>query len=173
LEFEVRFVDKKVLPRIDPKTMLGKKHVIELSESILNVLEVDEIKAICLHEIGHLVGGRLKARFACFLITSMPVAIVIYFSLVLFGFSDPWRTLLAFLVSIYIGCYSVRWSEFKADEYAKKLIGKEPIIRALKKVRTWVNAQEEFKSWRNKLFWRLLPLHPSYRSRISFLERDC
>lgn len=175
LKVEVRFMKKKIIPGINYKTVYTKKsRILEFPEAILRELTPEEIEAIGFHEIGHFA----QKAFLIKMINILAVAAIVIFSfdfflLKLFGLVWWLRLLPDFLIGWYVGCYSVRWLEYKADKYSKDLIGKEVSKNALAKLSTWARNQKEFTKWSRRVIWKLIPMHPPVNSRIKALEKDC
>lgn len=173
LELEVRFVGKKIIPQIQPKSVPRKKRVLEFPNAILDELNEDEIKAIGLHEIGHFAHGRFLLRFANLLVVAIFTGLIIDFLLLkLCDMTSLVRIFPATLGAAYVACRSVRWSEHSADKYAAKIIGSDTVINALLKLSAWARKQPEFRKRWKKILVKLFPMHPSDKSRIRFLEKD-
>ena len=77
LKVEIRFINKKIIPGNQSKSLLfRKKRILEFSSRILGELNEDEIKAIGLHEIGHLVRRGFLLRMANVLVVLFAVYLV-------------------------------------------------------------------------------------------------
>ena len=144
---------------------------IFVTEYMLETFGPEEIKAVIAHEIGHIKGKHLWIN-AVIAIGWFAFWMGLVFLLVKLNvnFLSPAVFFGAFL-SAYIvyfifiqGRISMR-NEFKADEYAAKVVGKETVIKTLEKL-----AEVNLTPKRTGKLFSFLSLHPSIEERIRHLE---
>lgn len=148
----------------------GHRYIF-VTEYMLETFEPEEIKAVIAHEIGHIKGRHLwiNALIAVgwfvfwmgvvFLLTKLNVDILspaVFFGVFFFAY-----IVYFLLVQRKV---SLR-NEFKADEFAAKVVGKETVIRTLEKLARVNLTPKKTGKW-----FSFLSLHPSIEERIGHLR---
>jgi Zn-dependent protease with chaperone function len=165
--------------------LLPKFRYILITDSLLNILSEEEIKAVMAHEIGH-IKYRHILFYILFLLGYMAISFglfeVFFYVMVmqpwLFGLLSSQKELQAgifyFLLSLpiilsvilyfrYIMGFFMRNFERQADLYSAKLIGKpEPTIASLEKIAHVSGLSRHHPSWH----------HFSIAERVEFLWRS-
>ncbi|NJE08348.1 hypothetical protein E3E31_07395 [Thermococcus sp. M39] len=144
---------------------------IFITEYMLETFDPEEIKAVIAHEIGHIKGRHLwiNAMIAIgwfvfwmgvvFLLAKLNVDILS--PAVFFGVF--FSAYILYFVVIQ-GKISMR-NEFKADEFAAKVVGKETVIKTLEKL-----AEVNLTPKKTGKWFSFLSLHPSIEERVKHLE---
>ncbi|ADT84792.1 M48 family metallopeptidase [Thermococcus barophilus] len=144
---------------------------IFITEYMLETFEPEEIKAVIAHEIGHIKGRHLWIN-ALIAIGWFGFWMGIVFALIKLGvdilspvvfFGVFFSAYIIYFVVIQ-GKISLR-NEFKADEFAAKVIGKETVIKTLEKL-----AEVNLTPKKTGKWFGFLSFHPSIEERIRHLE---
>ncbi len=148
----------------------GCKYIF-VTEYMLETFEPEEIKAVIAHEIGHIKGRHLWIN-AIIAIGWFAFWMGVVFLLVKLNvnFLSP-AVFFGVFFSAYIiyfvfvqGKISIR-NEFKADEFATKVVGRETVVKTLEKL-----AEVNLTPKRTGRLFNFLNLHPSIEERIKHLE---
>jgi len=146
---------------------------IILTPTLLRDFDKEEIKAIVAHEIGHIKGKHLWINaFAAISWFLFWLGIVYGASNIGIDISSSPLTffvILSFAVLFWnlgIESWIIRRNEFKADEFAARICGKEVTVRALKKLAEINLVPEKTGKW-----FEVISMHPSIENRIKHLQR--
>jgi len=153
--------------------ILPNYRYIFLTEYLLENFSTDEIKAVIAHEIGHIKGKHLIIN-AILTVGWLVFWMGIVYGLQRFGIrlfeSDAVFFAVFFLAlfsyNLLIEARVALRNEFKADEFAAKVAGKETVMRALEKLSELNMTPKKTGKWFN-----LLNLHPSIEERIEHLKK--
>ncbi|MCO6041322.1 M48 family metalloprotease [Thermococcus alcaliphilus] len=157
---------------------------ITLTKPLLANFTPEEVKAILAHEIGHIKGKHLWINFAVSF-GWFPIAVgfiegldrleeFFNFSLVNMGFRITFVLLVGIFAILYIGYFYVFGgyvsfrNEFKADEYAARVVGTEAMFSALQKIARFNKIPSNTPKWFN-----FFNYHPSIEERLENLYRKC
>ncbi|MBO8173953.1 MAG: M48 family metalloprotease [Thermococcus sp.] len=149
----------------------GYRYIV-LTRGLVENFEKDEIKAILAHEIGHIKGKHLWINAALsigwFIFWIGIVCVLHKFGIKLF--SSPWVFFGIYFFAFFLWLFGIEsWiiqrNEFRADEFAAKVSGKDTVIRALRKLADLNLTPERTGKWFN-----ILSFHPSIEERIRHLE---
>lgn len=148
----------------------GHRYIF-VTEYMLETFEPEEIKAVIAHEVGHIKGRHLwiNAMIAIgwfgfwtgIVLLLAKLNVDLMSPAVFFGVFFP-----AYVVYFVIiqGKVSLR-NEFKADEFASKVVGKETVIRTLEKL-----AEVNLTPKRTGRWFSFLSMHPSIEERVKHLK---
>jgi len=157
---------------------------VEISRGLLNELTEREVRAIGLHEIGHVKYNHYWKRLRGILVSVAPFFIIlpaIVFIASRLGWTVPSVVAnigyflfiaLTFIWGFHFGYKRTQWIELQADSYAKRKIGDfKVVITALRKM---MDYQKKHIKRRNlwKIWNRLAPMHPTLEYRIKNLKED-
>ncbi|BDR93002.1 hypothetical protein Vsou_20950 [Vulcanisaeta souniana JCM 11219] len=138
----------------------GINYVI-LTSRLVSCLNSDELTAVIMHEVGHIVhGDSAKALFLISLSQLVNIALITYIIPLM---SLPAIPILigALFMELFMILLTMRFSEYSADKYAMKFIPGKDLAMALIKV-TWKELHQELASKRS----RVLSSHPSVSGRL-------
>ncbi|WP_456396252.1 M48 family metalloprotease [Thermococcus sp.] len=149
----------------------GRRYII-LTTALLENFEIEEIRAIIAHEIGHIKGRHLLIRmlleigwflFWVGLTYAVPGLRKMLFQST-FGF------LTVFILALLLWDYIIEAKiairhEFKADEFAAKTVGVEATIRALEKL-----SKMSPYPRRTGIWFQAITYHPSIELRVEHLK---
>ncbi len=149
----------------------GHRYIV-LTQGLLEKMDRDEIKAVVAHELGHIKLHHLWINLG------LAVGWFIFFMAVVQAlkrlgipiFSNPMVNIITLLVAlltwnyIFSGFVAVR-NEFKADEFAAKLVGADAMARALEKLYQYGNYPKKTAWW-----FKLLSYHPCIEERIRHVK---
>ncbi|WP_342452644.1 M48 family metalloprotease [Thermococcus stetteri] len=134
-----------------------------MTEYMLETFEPEEIKAVIAHEVGHIKGKHLWINAGVAISWFAFWGGLVFLLYRLFKHPSPALVSSMFLFSYFFytmfiqGKVSMR-NEFKADEFAAKIVGKEVMIRTLEKLgRTNLAPRRMGKTWKY-LFMTCHPL---------------
>ncbi|NJE11839.1 M48 family metalloprotease [Thermococcus sp. LS2] len=152
--------------------IIPRYRYVVLTRGLVENFEEDEIKAVLAHEIGHIKGKHLWIN-ATLTIGWFVFWIGVVYALHKFGiklFSSPWVFFGVFFFAYFTYLFIIEAkialrNEFKADEFAAKVVGKEATIRALEKL-----AELNLTPKRTGKWFNFLSFHPSIEERIKHLE---
>jgi len=151
--------------------LVPRLRYIVVTDYLLQSLEPDEVEAIVAHEMGHAKQHHLLVKLGVLLLA---VAVVIVAALVLGGrlldAVDSAVLLLAGPLLLLLSVLLVQGGlglllERKADEYAARLVGVDPVIRALDKL-----ADSNMLKRRTGALWNLGTHHPGIAQRVERLR---
>lgn len=151
----------------------GYRHVV-LTHGLIKNFEKEEIKAVLAHEIGHIKEKHLWIN------ALMSICWFLFWGGIIYGlsklrlniFSSPYFFFGIYFFAVFfwifgIESWIIRRNEFKADEFAAKICGREVMIRALKKLAEVNLTPEKTGRWFN-----ILSMHPSIEERIRHLSNS-
>ncbi|AHF81181.1 M48 family metalloprotease [Thermococcus paralvinellae] len=152
--------------------IIPRYRYVVLTRYLVDNFEEDEIKAVLAHEIGHIKGKHLWIN-AALSISWFVFWIGIVYVLHKFGikvFSSSWVFFGIYFFPFFFWLFGIEsWiiqrNEFKADEFAAKVSGKDTMIKALRKLADFNLTPERTGKWFN-----VLSFHPSIEERIKHLE---
>lgn len=162
---QVIFQNKKIIPNIS----LLKPYTIKFPDEFLNDMNDGEIEAIGLHEVGHHINYNYAKQVGVFALEIIVLAIALIEVLKFLGL-NPWLYIPIIIPCFPLFFYSLRWFEYKADAYAKSVIGKNHIINGLEKFRVY-GKQREFNTLHKKIVRAIFPMHPPIDSRKKRLDK--
>lgn len=151
--------------------IIPKYRYIFVTPHLLENFEEDEIKAVLAHEIEHIKGKHLWIN-ATLTIGWFVFWVGLVYALHKLGiklFSSPWVFFGVFFFAYFTYLFIIEAkialrNEFKADEFAAKIVGKEATIRALEKL-----AELNLTPKRTGKWFNILSFHPSIEERIRHL----
>ncbi len=134
---------------------------IVLTSRIVSCLNNDELTAVMMHEVGHIVHG--DSAKALFLISLSQLVNIVLITYIIPLINLPAIPILvsALLMELFMILLIMRFSEYTADKYAMKFIPSRDLAMALIKV-TWKELHQELVSSR----LRILNSHPSVSGRL-------
>ena len=154
--------------------ILPNYRYIFLTEYLLENFSTDEIKAVIAHEIGHIKGRHLIIN------AILKVGWLVFWMGVVYGLQrmgiELFESDAVFFAVFFLALFSYNLliearvalrNEFKADEFAAKVVGKETVMSALEKLSELNMTPKRTGKWFN-----LLSLHPSVEERIEHLKES-
>jgi len=152
--------------------ILPKYRYVFITEYLLENFDKEEIKAVLAHEIGHIRGRHLLIN-ALLSIGWFAFWMGLVYGLHKLGIKlfDPPIVFFAVFFMAYFGYLFIveakimLRNEFKADEFAAKVVGKETTIKALEKLSELNLTPKRTGKWFN-----ILSFHPSIEERIDHLK---
>jgi STE24 endopeptidase len=143
---------------------------IVVTDHLLHSLEPDEVDAIVAHEMGHAKQHHLLIKLGVLLaIAAALVGAAVLGGRLLVGV-DPVVLLLAGPLLLLLSVLLVQGGvgqllERRADEYAARLVGVEPVVRALDRL-----AETNMLKRRTGVLWNLATHHPGIEQRVERLR---
>jgi Zn-dependent protease with chaperone function len=143
---------------------------ILVTDHLLQSLEQDEVEAIVAHEMGHAKQHHLLVKLGALVaLAVVPLAALALGGRLLAGV-DPMVVVLAAPVLLLVAVLLVQGGlglllERKADEYAARLVGVDPTVRALDKL-----ADSNMLKRRTGALWNLATHHPGIAQRVERLR---
>lgn len=171
------------------------KSLVAVSTGLLSSMTTAEIEGVIAHEMSHILNGDMVTMT---LLQGVLNTFVIFFARIIGEFIDKailkneegqgWgyfitvmvlEIILGMLASLVLMTFS-RYREFRADEGSARLVGKDKMILALKRLQYIVTNKEivddgklaAFKIHSEKGFMSLFMSHPSLDDRIKNLENN-
>jgi Zn-dependent protease with chaperone function len=144
---------------------------ILLTDHLLQSMEQDEVEAVVAHEMGHAKQHHLLVKLGALVaLTAAPVAALALGGRRLLAGADPLVVALAVPVLLVVAVLLVQGGlglllERKADEYAARLVGVDPTVRALEKL-----ADSNMLKRRTGALWNLATNHPGIAQRVERLR---
>lgn len=145
---------------------------IILTHAIVKNFDKEEIKAIIAHELGHVKEKHLWIN------ASISICWFLFWSGIIYSLlkleidisSSPYIFFGIYFFAIFFWIFGIeswitRRNEFKADEFAAKVCGKEVTIKALKKLAEINLMPEKTGKW-----FDMISMHPSIKERIRRLQ---
>lgn len=156
--------------------VLPNLRYVFLTDHLLDILDDDEVEAVLAHEIGHGKGHHLLVKLGLgLLVLGGLVALVTLpgagLLAALMGAVGPTLVVVALpvvAVTVLVVVHGVVGValEQRADDYAVRTVGAEPLTGALKKL-TEANAMKRRTGW----LWNVLQQHPGMEQRITRLTQ--
>lgn len=170
---EVRVLDTRGQKVANAVVMGPVPHLryILLTDHLLQSLEQDEVEAIVAHEMGHAKQHHLLVKLGALVALAVaPLAALALGGRRLLAGVDPMVVVLAAPVLLLVALLLVQGGlglllERKADEYAARLVGVDPTVRALEKV-----ADSNMLKRRTGALWNLATHHPGIAQRVERLR---
>jgi STE24 endopeptidase len=144
---------------------------ILVTDHLLQSLEQDEVQAIVAHEMGHAKQHHLLVKLGALVaLTVVPLAALALGGRRLPAGVDPMVVVLAAPVLLLVAGLLVQGGlglllERRADEYAARLAGVDPTVRALEKL-----ADSNMLKRRTGALWNLATHHPGIAQRVERLR---
>jgi Zn-dependent protease with chaperone function len=144
---------------------------ILLTDHLLQSMEQDEVEAIVAHEMGHAKQHHLLVKLGALIALAVaPVAALALGGRRLLAGADPMVVALAVPVLLVVAVLLVQGGlglllERRADEYAARLVGVDPTVRALDKL-----ADSNMLKRRTGALWNLATHHPGIAQRVERLR---
>jgi STE24 endopeptidase len=143
-----------------------------VTDYLLERLNQDEVEAIVAHEMGHAKQHHLLIKLGAVLLLAAILGAALAVGGHLLQGVSRGALLLAIPVLLLLGLVLIQGGlglvlERKADEYAARLVGVDPTIRALEKM-----AEANLLKRRTGLLWNLLTHHPGVAQRVERLQAE-
>ncbi|WP_054857360.1 M48 family metalloprotease [Vulcanisaeta sp. JCM 16159] len=143
----------------------GINYII-LTSRLLSCLSTNELIAVIMHEVGHIVhGDSAKALFLISLVQLVNIALITYIIPLMSLPAIP-IIIVAIFFEIFGMAYIMKLSEYSADKYALKFVPKRDLAMALIRV-TWKELHNELVRRRFIIF----ASHPPISSRLARIIR--
>jgi Zn-dependent protease with chaperone function len=143
---------------------------IVVTDHLLQSLEPDEVDAIVAHEMGHAKQHHLLIKLGVVLAVAVGLVGALALGGRLLAGVDPAVLVLAAPILLLLAVLPVQGGlglllERKADEYAARLVGVDPTVRALEKL-----ADSNMMKRRTGVLWNLATHHPGIEQRVERLR---
>jgi Zn-dependent protease with chaperone function len=143
---------------------------IMVTDHLLQSLEPDEVDAIVAHEMGHAKQHHLLIKLGVVLAVAVGLVGALALGGRLLAGVDPAVLVLAAPILLLLAVLPVQGGlglllERKADEYAARLVGVDPTVRALEKL-----ADSNMMKRRTGVLWNLATHHPGIEQRVERLR---
>lgn len=141
-----------------------------VTDYLLETLDQDELEAIVAHELGHAKQHHVLVKIGAALLLAVVVGVVVALGGPQLRGVSPAVPLLAIPVLVMTVLLVVQGGvglvlERRADEYAARLVGVDPMVRGLERV-----AEANLLKRRTGPLWNLLTHHPGVAQRVERLR---
>lgn len=146
------------------------RRYILVSDYLLDELQPDEVEAVVAHEIGHAKGHHLLAKMGAGLILYALTVASLVAGIALLDGTARWVVVVGVALVLPLaplvvqGVLGVRL-EHRADSYAAKTVGPEPLARGLERL-----AEVNHIKRRTGPIWNALTQHPGIEQRVARLR---
>jgi Zn-dependent protease with chaperone function len=141
-----------------------------VTDYLLETLQEDEVEAVVAHELGHARQHHVLVKLGALLAFAVVVGVGLAAGRPLFRALGPMPVVVAVPLLLMVALLLVQGGlglvlERKADDYAARLVGVDPMIRGLERL-----AEVNLLKRRTGPLWNLLTHHPGIAQRIERLR---
>ncbi len=161
------------------KIPFQKRENLFITEGLLERFDAEEIKAILLHEMGHIKLKHSQFTVVSSIIITIVMSVIMYFARQYMLLNGWWQYIFILPFGILCLIFITEWLpkkisrafEIQADNFAAShLNDKYLYVNTLKKLKAFVYEEEEYPNNDEKNEWR--KNHPSFEKRINNLNEN-